>query len=161
AHRRGRSSGGELIMGTHKILFNQMVLLALQGKEFQRPGGQLLFLEPASALARAHPEGVHSGTPNFKEMSAAAALAFDVRHRVPFAEALTRVLELKRMQASSGLWFNEELAPEPHTLFHLSARLLETVVAIEMGAAGAELLAALLTEWRAWLGVMTMVAAPD
>ena len=148
-------------MGTHAILFDKMVLLALQGKDFQRPQGQLLFLEPTSALAKSNPAGVHSGTPNFKEMSAAAALAFDVRHGVSCADSLARVVELKTLQKNAGLWFNEELAPEPHTLFHLAARLLETVVALEMKAAGAELLALLTTEWRSWCGVLSMVAAPD
>jgi len=148
-------------MGTHAILFDQMVLPALQGKEFHRPQGQLLFLEPGSPLAKSNPAGVHSGTPNFKEMSAAAALAFDVRHRVSSADSLARVLELKTLQKNAGLWFNEELAPEPHTLYHLAARLLETVVALEMGAAGSALLATLVAEWRSWCGVMSMVAAPD
>jgi hypothetical protein len=147
-------------MGTHEILFNRMVLPLLQGQAVSPPTGSLLFLEANSVLARIHPEGIHGGTPNFKEMSAAARLGCAAFHgSVDVAEAVARVLELKARQNHDGLWFGEQLAPDPHTLFHLSSRILETLAAIKLNHA--ELLTAMVTEWSSWLGTMRSVATAD
>ncbi len=146
--------------GWHKVLYPPLLALAA-GQKVAPPAGKSLMLEPGSALAAAHPEGVSPGTPNFRWMAAAWWYAWSIRfgNLDDRIQARERIAELYGQEKTVGHQLLEQTCPEPHDQFHRMSHAVIRLAAWEK--TDSAVLAASAWWWSARTALDAAGATPD